>query len=104
MRLNSGLAASLVERLKPGMAERLDHLLTITLRFTDVKMVAEDAPMSQNRDLRHPAALARPGTDGGGFSSPALASGHPAMDTRILKGSARLGQIKGNQGHLVHIL
>jgi hypothetical protein len=37
MRLNSGLAVGLVESLKSGMAERLDHLLTITLRFTVVK-------------------------------------------------------------------
>jgi hypothetical protein len=42
MRLNSGLAVGLVELLKSGMAERLDHLLSITLRFTDVKIIAED--------------------------------------------------------------
>ena len=41
MRLNSGLAIGLVELLKPSVAEGLDHVLSIALRFTVVEIVAE---------------------------------------------------------------
>jgi hypothetical protein len=55
MRLNSGLAVGLVEPLKPGMAEGLDHPLSITLQFIVVKIIAEDIPRSENPEVGHPA-------------------------------------------------
>jgi len=39
MRLNSGLAAGLMELLKAGMAEGLYHLLSVALQFTVVKLI-----------------------------------------------------------------
>jgi hypothetical protein len=45
--LNSGLAVGLEEFLKPGMTERLDDLLTITLRFIVGKFAERRSPKSR---------------------------------------------------------